>query len=374
MMESRNLLQAASPPVGFGPSSAVVLEGLRELRPPLSVVAAAALMSLAPLTLLVGAVSIGWNIITGDAKWLGRILILILGFGIPFMLSALSYRGIKRALHYGDYSQGFFIARLVAVLCLIIGVFLVWYVVLEGEPAELSMVVPFITLAVVWLPMIPLQARSAKEWPERVSLRRGLEVRSEAEANIVLDVRPLDCGHLLRPAARQLVPVEDASGRGWVLNVPCPTCGQPANWVFRHRIEDAPDPLNPLALGAPGSQTSVLRVGEMVALAGVNQVPPDTDFTSVPLDELRMMYINSVVAIELTEELLVWARSGHMGGRSDEAERIDPPPPPRPEAVDNWVTETELPTLKWRLAERRQTLARIEQESARRGVSGSTPG
>jgi hypothetical protein len=357
--ESRKVLLAARPPVGEGPSTREVRAGLRELRPPLPVLVAGALMALVPLILLVLAGYVAVQVITGDEAWWVRALKLIPSVGLPFFLSALAWRGVKRAVHHGQYSEGFFVARLTTMLCAAIAAFLFWYVEIDGEPWDDTMVVPFLVLALVWLPALPLQTRSAREWPERVLLRRGAQVRSLLEVQLWLDARTHACGQTLPAAARELDPADDELGSGWTINVPCPACGQPYTALFRHRAEAAPSPSTPAALGAPGTHTAGLGGGDLMFLAEQNQLPPDVDLAMVPAADLGPLWFRSAVAVQVTEELLALIPAGKQAVPA--MKRWG-----RPTPMLNPVQEFGRATLEQRLAGRQQATARIEQEIARR--------
>ena len=357
--ESRKVLLAARPPVGEGPSTREVRAGLRGLRPPTAVLAAGALMAVVPLALLLLAAYVAVSIVTGDSSWWVSALKLVPSVGVPFLLAALSWRGVKRAVHHGQYSEGFFVARLTTMLCAAIGVFLLWYVEIDGEPWDDTMVVPFIALAVVWLPALPLQTRAAREWPERVLLRRGAPVRGLLEVHLWLDARTHECGQSLPVAARELVPAADEQGSGWTVSVPCPACGLPYTALFRHRVDAAPSPATPTALGAPGTHTTGLGGGDLMYLAEQYQVLPDADLTQVVDAELGDLWSRATIAVQLTDELLALVPAGKNAVPA--MRRWG-----RPTPMLHPVQEFERATLERRRADRQAAVVRVEQEIARR--------
>ncbi len=354
-METRKVLQAARPPVGEGPPTRAVLAGLRRLRPPASVLVAVLVMALVPLVLLVGAVSLVVGTWSTDGVFVALATTLLLG-GLLVVLSALAWRGVKRALHFGAYEQGLFVARLTTVACVAIAGFLLWYVVSEGNPQEPSMLVPFVVLALVWLPALPLQAPSAKAWPDRVLLRSGPEVRSRRELGFLLDARPHSCGVPL--PVDGAVEVADEEARGWVWRGSCPACGRSAVHVFRLRAADAPDAADPLAWGRVGSAPA-LGGGDLLYLGDAYAVPAGLDPAALSEDELRASWVRALASDQATEQLLALVPAGKVA--VPVWRRTGRPVP--------WTTPGERfsrADVQARLGERRDVLQRVEQEWARR--------
>jgi hypothetical protein len=352
LMETRKVLLAARPPVGEGPPTREVLAGLHRLRPPLPVLVAFGLMCLVPLTLL--ALS-GWLILNAwrdGGVVLALVKTVLLG-GIPFMLAALAWRGCKRALHHGSYTEAFFLARLLLFACGAVLAFLLWYVYGDGNPQETSMLVPFAFLAVAWAPMLPLQARSAKEWPDRVLLRGGPQVRGRRELAFLLEARPHSCGVPL-PVDRA-VEVADEEGRGWVWRGPCPACGIEAVHVFGLREADAPAPEDAWGLGRPGS----LGGGDLWYLGERFALPAGLDLAQLPTPELDASWTSALAAVQVTEDLLALVPRG----------RDAVPPWRRTGRPVPLTTPGEVfgrARIEARLAERRAALVAVEAERGRR--------
>ena len=347
LMESRKLLTAARPPVGEGPSTRTVLRGLREVRPPAPVLLGVALMSLVPLALLGVTVFLAVRLVVADTALFWRLLMSVPVVGTAFLLSALSWRGTKRALHAGQYDDGLFAARLTTIICGVIGAFLLWYVFVDGNEQEDSMLVPFIALALVWLPVLPLLAPSARAWPDRVLLRRGADVHAEEDARLVAAARAHTCNSTPPLMPHQLVPLRDDSGSGWALDWTCQRCGQPTNTLFRLVAPDAP-------VGVGGGDWMYLSE------EGATRAAATDPATAAP-ERLPMLHFDAWVAVRATEHLLALIPDGKesVPGRR----RIGRPFPVMT-PVENWTR----PVLEQRLAERRATLARVEQEVARRAT------
>ncbi|QNG36327.1 hypothetical protein F1C76_06765 [Geodermatophilaceae bacterium NBWT11] len=354
LMETRKVLQAARPPVGEGPPTREVLAGLRRRRPPAAVLLAVALMALVPLVLLVLALLVLVDTWTGDDGVFLSLVKTVLFSGTLFLLSALAWRGVKRALHFGSYREGLFVARLTTGVCVVIAVFLLAYVVSEGNEQEPSMLVPFVVLAVVWLPALPLQTRSAREWPDRVLLRSGPQVRGERELAFLLEARPHSCGQPLPVGAA--IAVADEESRGWVWRGDCPHCGRPAVHVFGERTEDAPT--EPWAWGRDGSRPG-LGGGDLLHLGDRFEQPADVEPTALADDQLHQTWLAALGSVQATEQLLQLVRPGkdavapwRRTGR--------PVPLTTPGEVFSRTA------IESRLAARRDTLARLEAETARR--------
>jgi hypothetical protein len=345
-MESRKVLNAARPPLGEGPSTRVVLAGLRQLRPPAAVLAGVALMTLAPLALLAltGWVAVG--VLGDDYPLVLRLVVAVPAVGLPFFLAALAWRGTKRSLHVGQYSEGFFIARLTTMACGVIGVFLLWWVYLEGNPQEDSMLVPFAALAVLWSPALFLHTPAARAWPDRVLLRRGIGVTDAAEAQVVAAARDHSCGTTVPLGPHQLQPVSDDSGTGWVLDWTCAGCGRPVQHLFR-RLQ-------------PGEPSEV-GGGDWVFLAAQGDAAAGVDPCSASPEQLDQAHFLAAAAVRATEGNLAlvpdgkdavpaWRRTG------------------RPVTLRFPPSEFTRAVLDRRLAERRAVLGHIEREVARRAT------
>lgn len=360
--EARKALDAAGVPEGEGFATSDVLRGLREVRPPASVLVGVGIMAVLPLGLLALAGYIAVSIVTSDSAWWVNVLRFIPGVGLPFVLSALSYRGVKRALHTGDYQAGFFTARLVTGLCTVIAVFLVYYLYGRGKPYDPTMAYPFVVLALAWLPGIPLALPSARRWPDRVFLRRGAEVRGELEAQMFMEARQHICGTELPAPLRRLLPTADDSGPGWRVDATCPTCGQPLTFFFRHRRELAPPPDAPLALGAPGSRSPGLGGGDWMHLAlhfDAGTSAPQEQLTD---EELHRAHARAVLAEQATEELLALVPAGK---KAVPLMRRSGRPVPFGQPLDEFGRAT----LERRLADRRDARTRLQEEIARRAAA-----
>ncbi|MCO7221991.1 hypothetical protein [Klenkia sp. PcliD-1-E] len=233
LMESRKVLAAARPPEGTGPTTAAVLRGLARVRPPLPVLLATVLLALVPLALLVVAVRYAVGIAGNDWPLAGKLVGGVLLCGVLFLLSALSYRGTKRVLHLGSYSEGFFPARLLTVACVVTGLFLAKYVLLDGEPTDPTMVVPFVALAVAWAPWPLLLLPSAQAWPRRVALRWSRPARDADEALLLALLAPHPCPGGPAPWPYAVDPLVTGTGPGWRVHGPCPRCGQPVDVPVR---------------------------------------------------------------------------------------------------------------------------------------------
>jgi hypothetical protein len=345
-MESRKVLGAARPPVGEGPPTRAVLAGLRRLRPPLPVLVGVALMSLVPLALLGVAGYVASRVLGGDAPVLLRAVAAVPAVGLPLLLSALAWRGTKRALHAGQYAEGLFVARLTTMACVVIGGFLLWWVYQEGHAQEGSMAVPFVVLAVVWLPAAFLALPAAKAWPDRVLLRRGIAVADAAEAQVVAAARAHSCGTTPPLGPHRLVPVADDSGTGWALDWRCETCGRPVDLLLRQ--------------AGPGERSGV-GGGDWVYLAQQGDEAARVDPATAPDDQLPLLHFRAAAAVQATEGNLAlippgkdavpaWRRTG------------------RPVPLTAPPVEFSRPVLERRLAERRAVLARVEHEVARRSA------
>ena len=354
LMETGKVLGAARPPVGEGPSTREVLAGLRRLRPPASVLVAVAVMAVVPLVLLGLAVAaLVWTWRT-DGVLLGLVKTVLFA-GTLFLLSALSWRGVKRALHLGSYGEGLFVARLVLIANVGFLVFLLWYTYSQGEELAASMLVFPVALAVAWAPMLPLQAQGAKDWPARVLLRSGPSVRSRRELAMLLTARPHACGQPL--PVDGMVEVSDEEGRGWAWRGPCPTCGLDTVQVVGLRADDAADPADPWAWGRAGSRpalggSDLLFLGDSFASLAAGDPAGWTD------DQLRAGQALRIGAVQATEELVSLIPAGR--GAVPFGLRFGRPVP---------IGDPEVfgrSRLEERLAQRRTALEQVEQELGRR--------
>jgi hypothetical protein len=275
-------------------------------------------MALVPLALLCATLFLAVGLVVADGGVFWRVLLFVPVVGSAYLLSALAWRGTKRALHAGQYSDGLFVARLTAVVCGVIGAFLLWYVLIDGNRQEPSMLVPFLAVVVVWLPVLPLQTRSARAWPERVLLRRGADVHSEKAAGLVAAARAHTCGTTPPLLRHRLVPPEAPEGIG-------------GDWMY-------------------------------LAVAGAGTADRDPQATS-PV-ELHLLHDDADVAVRAPEHLLALVPPG--GDAVPARRRIG-----RPFPVLTPMAEWTRPTLEQRLTERRAVLARVEQEVARRGATAT---
>jgi hypothetical protein len=275
--------------------------------------------------------------------WL-RVVAAVPAIGLPLLLSALAWRGTKRALHAGQYADGLFVARLTTMACVVIGGFLLWWVYQEGNAQEASMAVPFVVLAVVWLPAAFLALPAARAWPDRVLLRRGIAVADAAEAQVAAAARPHGCGTTPPLGPHRLVPVADDAGTGWALDWRCETCGQPVDLLLRQT--------------RPGERSG-LGGGDWVYLAQQGDQAAVIDPGTADPDQLSLLHFRAAAAVRATEGTLAlvptgkdavpaWRRTG------------------RPVPLTLPPAEFTRPVLERRLAERRGVLARIEHEVARR--------
>ncbi|MEI4270307.1 hypothetical protein TEK04_01105 [Klenkia sp. LSe6-5] len=233
VMETRKVLAAARPPVGPGPSTAAVLRGWSRVRPPVPVVLATVLLLVVPLALLGVAVRYAVSIAGGDWPLLGKLAGGFLLCGVLVMLAALAVRGAKRVVHLGSFSEGFFPARLLSVACVVTGLFLVKYVLVDGEPTDPTMVVPFVALAVAWAPWPLLLLPSAQAWPRRVRLRWSQPARDVEEAGLLALLAPHPCRGGPPPWGYATDPVQAETGSGWRVHGTCPWCGAPVDATTR---------------------------------------------------------------------------------------------------------------------------------------------
>ena len=238
-MESAKAVQGAGPPRGFGPPVGAVLAGGRQLRPPAVVLGAAALLAVAPVALLTLAVLLAGQLLGSDLWGVVRVVGLVPVVGVPVLLAALAWRGLKRVVHTGSYADGFFLARLGVVGLLVYTAALVAMLLGDDRPAPWTAVLPYVVVAYLWLPWVLLRLPAARAWPQRVALRKGTAVADELEAQLLCAARQHPGDQvLLCPTTPPLVrhvlqPVADASGEGWQLSWRCPTCGQPVPTLAR---------------------------------------------------------------------------------------------------------------------------------------------
>ncbi|MBB3677848.1 hypothetical protein [Modestobacter versicolor] len=356
-------LQAARPPEGTGPSTAEVLRGLREHRPPVPVLAAWVLGLLFPLALVAIAVLVVVREATADGNLANRVVIGALLVGVLLGVAGLSLRGLNRAVHVGDHDAARFPARLMTVVCVPVALFLVFWVEGRGHDWESSMVWPFALLALAWAPR-PFSAQpAARRWTADALLRRGPEVRSGLEADLFMDARVCArCGNALPGQARRLEPVSGPVGEGWVVQTPCPTCAAPLLYAFRRRDDGVPAPDDPLAIGAPGSTGRGMGGGDWSHLATVHAVPADLDVATADTATLRSWLARGAVSVQATGELLALVRPG---GRAVPLSRRAG----RPAPFSSDVAEFSRAGLKSRLTERRARLVAVRDELARRGES-----
>jgi hypothetical protein len=235
-------VQGAGPPRGFGPPVATVLLGLRQLRPPAPVLVAALLLAAVPLALLALAALLGLRLLGSDLWLVLRLVGLVPVVGVPFLLAALAWRGLKRVVHTGAYADGFFLARLGVVGLAVYTAALIAMLVGDDRPAPWTAVLPYVVVAYLWAPMALLVLPSARAWPGRVALRHGTAVADRHEAELVCAARqhPVH-GAALCPTTPPLVPHwlwprSDDSGQGWVLSWQCPTCRQQVPTPTRQQV------------------------------------------------------------------------------------------------------------------------------------------
>lgn len=231
-MESAKAVQGAGPPRGFGPPVGTVLAGLRRLRPPLPVLVAAGLLAVVPAALLVSGALLGRQLLGSDLWLVVRVVGLVPVVGVPVLLAALAWRGLKRVVHTGTYGDGFFLARLGVVGLLVYTAGLVAMLVGDDRPAPWTAVLPYVVVGYLWAPMALLLLPSARAWPGRVAVRHGTPVADRHEAQLVCAARQHPGPHGAPcPTTPPLVqhalwPRADDSGQGWELFWQCPTCGQ----------------------------------------------------------------------------------------------------------------------------------------------------
>lgn len=232
MNDTRRVLSAARPPEGLGPTTLSVLRGLRVLRPPVPVLLATLLMLLPPLALVLVAARYAVQIAGNGWPLLGKLVGGLLLCGTLYVLAALAYRGIKRVVHLGAYSEGFFLARLLAIGCTITGLFLVKYVLVDGEPTDPTMVVPFVALVIAWAPWPLLLLPSAQAWPERVRLRWSRPARDSSEAFLLFYLSGHRCPLGVPPWTYAIDEITSATGPGWRVHGACPRCGTALSATF----------------------------------------------------------------------------------------------------------------------------------------------
>lgn len=355
------VLQVARPPEGTGPTFAEVLAGLRAHRPPAPVVAAWLIGSLFPLALAAVAVLVVVREATADGNLANRVVVGAAVVGVLLGVAALSVRGVDRGVHVGDHDDARFPARVMTAVCVPVGLFLLFYVLGQGHDWEPSMLWPFAFLALAWAPRPLTVLTAARRWTAEAVLRRGPEVRSRLEADLFMDSRSCaGCGNALPGPARRFEPVSGPVGAGWVVQTPCPTCGAPLLYAFRDRPDGAPDPADPLAIGAPGSTGRGIGGGDWFYLANHHAVPADLDVTTADTGALRSWLARGAASVQATGELLalipgnrkavpLFRRSG------------------RPAPFFSDVAEFSRAGLEGRLAERRARLVAVRDELARRG-------
>ncbi|MEI4272836.1 hypothetical protein TEK04_13990 [Klenkia sp. LSe6-5] len=225
--DTARAVQSARPPIGPGPSSRVLFQGLAELRPPLPVLVAGVLMTVPVLGLAVASVAV---VVRGFSVGFGQGLFSILFGIILFTLAGLGWRGVKRTVHLGSYDDGFFLARLSLIGLVVAAVALV-VLATQGETLDWSFALLPAAVAFLWLPWLLLQNGPARAWPQRVELRRGTRVADVADAVLLPGLRAHTCGAVgfafpAQPA--RVVPVHGGYRPGWRVSYTCSACGQPA--------------------------------------------------------------------------------------------------------------------------------------------------
>ncbi|SDF98256.1 hypothetical protein [Klenkia brasiliensis] len=347
LTESRKVLAAARPPEGTGPTTAAVLRGLARVRPPLPVLLATALLALVPLALLAVA---GWcavGIAGGDWPLLGKLAGGTLLCGVLVLLAALAHRGTKRVLHLGSYAEGFFPARLLTIACVVTGLFLAKYVLLDGEPTDPTMVLPFVALAVAWAPWPLLLLPSAQAWPRRVALRWSRAARDADEAVLVALLAPHPCPGGVPPWPWAVDPLVAETGPGWRVHGPCPRCGAPVDVPVR--AADVP------AEGLGGGDLHALRTRLAPAPGEGPDLPARLDDGS-----LLLLRARSATGVDVQDRLFALVPDGAdaVPGRRRTG---TPVPLLTPES------EFGRPVLQERREQHAALLAAADAELARRG-------
>jgi hypothetical protein len=135
-----------------------------------------------------------------DGNLADRVVVGGLVVGVLFGIAALSVRGLNRALHVGDFDAARFPARVLAVVCVPVALFLLFYGLGQGHPGEPSMLWPFLFLALAWAPRPFTALPTARQWPAGSSPspadRRGWVAQTACPA-------PGGCWRSSRPGARQ---------------------------------------------------------------------------------------------------------------------------------------------------------------------------
>jgi len=291
------VLAAARPPVGAGPSTAAVLRGWARVRPPVPVVLAAALLAVVPLALLAVAARYAVEFAGEDWPLLGRVVGTVLVCGVLVLLAALAFRGLKRVVHLGSFSEGFFPARLLTIACVVTGLFLVKYVLVDGEPTDPTMVVPFVALAVAWAPWPLLLLGSAQAWPSRVRLRWTRPARDADEAVLVALLAPHTCRGGPLPWPWAVDPVLAETGPGWRVHGACPRCGSPVD-VTSRAAETAREGIGGGDLHALSRRVAPLADEQPGMVAGLDD------------GQLAVLRARSAVGVAVHERLLALVPAG----------------------------------------------------------------
>ncbi|SDP52355.1 hypothetical protein SAMN05660199_04126 [Klenkia soli] len=347
LMESAKAVQGAGPPRGFGPPVGVVLAGVRHLRPPAPVLAAAALLAVVPVALLALAVLLGYQLLGSDLWLFFRAVFLVPVVGVPFLAAALAWRGLKRVVHTGAFADGFFLARLGLVGAVVYTAALVAMLLGDDRPAPWTAVLPYVVLVYLWLPWLPLQLPSARAWPRRVALRHGTAVADELEAQLLCAARQHPGRQvLLCPTTPPLVPhllqpVADDTGEGWQLSWHCPTCGQPVPTVA-HRA-------------AAGARTG-MGGADWLYLTWVAADATAADPVGLGRPELERYAFAAAAGVHAGEQLLALVPAGRT--RVPLLRRHGRVMSPLPESWDRSAVEQDLQVARARLAGARQEQAR----------------
>lgn len=302
-MESKKVLAAARPPVGLGPPTSVVLRDLREVRPPAAVLVGFLLSALAPLGLLAAAA-----VVVVEMSSYGGLHIrffMVLFTGVLLVAAGLAWRGTKRAVHLGEYDGAFFVPRLAAAFCVVASLAALKLAVVDGEDVPWSFAYVFIGTAVLWLPRLAFTRPSARAWADRALLRRGFDVHDEHEAQLLAVTRPHACGRMQQLQPRELVPVRDASGRGWALTAPCEGCGRPMDTFFR---QVAPGRRSE---AGGGDRLAAVRDAEGVSRSEAERLEIlGAGIDSLPADRLAHWHHAALTAVRCLEELLASIPAG----------------------------------------------------------------
>jgi hypothetical protein len=161
---------------GWGPSLWEVVSILRERRPRATVILASAFVGVASLICTGFAVVAARGVLVSNSFIVLKVGGLILGPGVPLLLAAFGYRGVKRALTGWPNAKATLLVRLTLLMCSVILVGLLGMLGPEPFMALLFALVGFTWLSDVlfrpWLSKLLLRLPSVS-WPSHPALAIG---------------------------------------------------------------------------------------------------------------------------------------------------------------------------------------------------------